>query len=346
MTRPRLRPPRVLYALAMLAWACAGSPAKSAAAAPRHHHPARHPARHAPRWAPVIGGSNVDRVKLRWEAAVGGFGRAVAIDRALGRVAVATGSPVKLFDLGTGKDAGSVDSCRNVVRGGIAFDKGKLLVVCEKTLQLFDGKKLAHLHAPRINPSPVTASAVAWPRIALGHHDGVIRVYDLDGGDTIEIPVPGPPIDVKSMAMTPDGSRVAVAWVQGSIWWWDTKAPGVPHKLVRHESEADAVSFNDGGTLLAEEGEPRYTTVWTFAGTPAEKTKIKNGRWVKRIWFTKDSKWLVRGGSDGLEIAEIAGPQRVALDTSGKVEDVAMDDRRATIAAVDRAGRLTTWAAR
>lgn len=346
MKPPGLRPPRVLYALAMLAWACAGSPTKSAAAAPRHGRRTHQNPHRARRSAAAIGSGNVDRVKLRWEAAVGGYGRAVAIDRALGRVAVATGSPVKLFDLGTGKDEGSVDSCREVVRGGLAFDKGKLLVVCDKTLQLFDGKKLARLHAPRINPSPVTASAVAWPRIALGHHDGVVRIYDLDGGDTIEIPVPGPPIDVKSMAMTPDGSRVAVAWVQGSIWWWDTKAPGVPHKLVRHESEADAISFNDDGTLLAEEGEPRYTTVWSFTGTPAEKTKIKNGRWVKRIWFSSDSKWLVRGGSDGLEIAEIAGPQRVALDTSGKVEDVAMDVRRATIAAVDRAGRLTAWAVR
>ena len=145
--------------------------------------------------------------------------------------------------------------------------------MCDKTLQLFDGKKLTHLHAPRINPSPVTAAAVAWPRIALGHHDGVIRIYGLDGSSTIEIPVPGPPIDVKSMAMTPDGSRVAIAWVQGSIWWWDTKAPDAPHKLVRHESEADAISFNDDGSLLAEEGEPRYTTVWSFAGTPAEKTQ-------------------------------------------------------------------------
>ncbi len=345
MERPRLRPPRVLYALAMLAWACAGTPAMNASAAPRHRKKA-HAVHHAPRFAATIGTGNVDRVKLRWEAAVGGYGRAVAIDRALGRVAVATGSPVELFDLHSGKDLGGVDSCRDVVRGGIAFNKGKLLVVCEKTLQLFDGRKVSRLHAPRINPSPVTASAVAWPRIALGHHDGVIRVYDLDGADTIEIPVPGPPIDVKSMAMTPDGSRVAVAWVQGSIWWWDTKAPNVPHKLVRHESEADAISFNATGTLLAEEGEPRYTTVWSFAGTPAEKTKIKNGRWVKRIWFTKDLKWLVRGGSDGLEIAEIGGPERVALDTSGKVEDVAMDDRLATIAAVDRAGRLTLWATR
>lgn len=342
-----MRPPRVLYALAMLAWACgAGSPAKGAAAAPRRHAKTRRAPHRVARVPPAIAGGNVDRVKLLWQAAVGGYGRAVAIDRASARVAVATGSPVELFDLHTGKSAGNVDSCRDVVRGGVAFNKAKLLVVCEKTLQLFDGKKLQRLRAPRINASPVTASAISWPRIALGHHDGVIRIYGLDGSATVEIPVPGPPIDVKSLAMTRDGSRVAVAWVQGSVWWWDTKSPSVPHKLVRHESEADAISFNDAGTLLAEEGEPRYTTVWSFSGTPAEKTKIKNGLWVKRIWFSKDSAWLVRGGSDGLEIAEIAGPRRVALDTSGKVEDVALDHRRATIAAVDRVGRLSVWAAR
>ena len=76
------------------------------------------------------------------------------------------------------------------------------------------------------------------------------------------------------------------------------------------------------------------------------KRKIRNGAWLKRIRFTSDAKWLVRGGSDGLELAQIDGPRRVVLDTRGAVEDVALDEHGATIAAVDRDGRLTVWAPR
>ncbi len=336
----------------MLAAACgAGNAAGPAEAAPRH---ARKPAKHtahasAARAAlpPVIGAADAEHVKLAWETAVGGFGKGVAVDSAIRRVAASSGSPVLLYDLVTGKPAGSLRTCKDVIRGGVAFVGHKLLVVCESGLELFDPVKLAKLHAPRVNPSKVTAASVAWPRLALGHHDGVIRIYGLDGSPTIEIPVPGPPVDVKSLALDPAGKRVAVAWVQGSIWLWDTSSPASPQKLVRHESEADAIAFSDDGAWLAEEGEPAHTVVWSLAASPpSERAKLKNGEWIKRLIFTHDGKWLVRGGSDGLELAEIDGPRRVALDTTGKVEDVATDARGAVLAAIDRKGRLTVWRVR
>ena len=51
--------------------------------------------------------------------------------------------------------------------------------------------------------------------------EGLVEI----GADVVEIPVPGPPIDVKSLALSPDGSIIAVAWIQGSIWWWRTAEP-------------------------------------------------------------------------------------------------------------------------
>jgi WD40 repeat protein len=184
--------------------------------------------------------------------------------------------------------------------------------------------------------------------LVAGHRDGAIRIYSLDAAATppIEIRVPGPPIDVKSLALTRDGARLAVAWVQGSIWWWDVSKPSESHDLVRHESESDALAFSDDGALLAEEGAQNETTLWSLSPSATEKAKVHNGNWVKRIAFTRDGKWLVRGGSDGLELAEIGGPKRVALDTRSPVEDLALDELGSTLAAVDRDGRLTVWAVR
>ena len=290
----------------------------------------------------AVGAGNAERVKKRWEAAAGGRGRAVAIERQRGRVAYSNGTEVLVYALANGRRLPAIaGACHDVIRGGLAYAGQRLVIVCENSAQIVRDAATSELP---IASSTVTAAAFTEDRMALGHHDGVVRIYPINGGDPTEIPVPGPPIDVKSLALTPDAARVAVAWIQGSIWWWEVDQPDTPHKLIRHDSESDALAFNGDGTLLAEEGESLITTVWSFAGEPRETDKVKNGSWVKRIHFTHDSKWLVRGGSDGLELAEIAGPHRVALDTRGAVEDVALDDQGHTIAAVDRDGRLTVWA--
>ena len=333
---------RVIAALAVLAWACGAADLQAPAEAkPR----AATRARPAPRGPVRIGSGNVDRVTKAWEAAAGGFGRAVAVSRKLVRVAVSSGSPVKIYDLYSGRPVATIPTCADVIRGGMAYVDGRLVVVCESGVRTYEGTDES---SQRVDTSPakITAAAFAGTRLALGHHDGVVRIHDLGGAPPIEIPVPGPPIDVKSLALTRDGSRLAVAWVQGSIWWWDVAQPAAPHPLTRRDSESDSVAWSDDGSLFAEEGNTNATTVWSFGAAPAEQATLRNGDWVKRILFTRDGKWLVRGGSDGLDLAEIAGPRRVVLESRGSVEDVALDEIGALVAAVDRDGRLTVWGTR
>jgi WD40 repeat protein len=331
-----------LAAIALLALACGARSGGSPAAAqpkPRAPKPAV-----APRAAAPFGAANADRVKLLWEAAAGGRARAVALDRALGRVAFASEEGVRAYELSSGRQLAATKPCSEILHRGLAFVGGKLLVACDASIELLEPNKLQKLAPLAIHASKLTAISVAFPRVAAGHRDGVVRIYSLDGKPTIEIPVPGPPIDVKSLALTRDGSRIAVAWTQGSIWWWDTLKPEVPNDLVRHESESDALAWSRDGALLAEEGARHQTTIWSFQSTPSHAAKLKNGAWIKDFCFSHDGKWLARAGSDGLELAELAGPRRVALDTRAAVEDVALDERGAILAAADRDGRLTVWA--
>jgi WD40 repeat protein len=326
----------------------AGCVSTAASAKPGPSPAARRPERtpaHTQNLGP-IGAANAERVTKIWEAAAGGFGRAVAVSHALRRVAYSSGPEVLVFDLKQGQRQPKVKgACSNVVRGGLAYVGDRLIVVCENAAQTVTGSDPTAHELP-IAASPVTAAAFAGNHLVIGHHDGVVRLYPVQGGTPTEIPVPGPPIDVKSLALSPDGQRVAVAWIQGSIWWWDVSQPSVPHRLVRHPSESDTVAFSADGRMFAEEGATNTTSIWSFVGKPTLKRKIRNGSWLKRLRFTRDAKWLVRGGSDGLELAEVDGPRRVVLDTRGSVEDVALDEHGATIAAVDRDGRLTVWAPR
>jgi WD40 repeat protein len=336
---------RALIGLAVLLLACgAQTGASPASAEPKPKSKKRAAVVRAPG---PISGHNADRVQKLWEAAAGGRARAVALDAAQGRVAYAAEDGVRAYELSSGKLIGSLKPCPEVLQRGMAFFAGKLIVGCERSVEQLELKRLKKLGPVAVHNSKITAATVSGSRLALGHNDGVVRIYALDGSRKIEIAVPGPPIDVKSLALSRDGSRIAVAWIQGSIWWWNTAKPDEPHKLVRHDTESDSLAWSRDGSLLAEEGAKQQTTIWTFgAAAPKETFKLKNGAWVKQLAFSLDGKWLARGGSDGLELAEIAGPRRVALDTRGSVEDVALDERGALIAAADRDGRLSVWAAR
>ncbi len=295
---------------------------------------------------PPIGARTAETVKLRWEALPGGFARAVAVTSSLGRVVYSSDRGTTVFDARTGKATGELDTCDDVVRGSLFFQAGKLVVVCRGGVEfhsLADSKKLGKLET---NSAPITAAASAGSRLALAHRDGVVRVHDLSSSKLVEVVVPGPPIDVKSLALDAAAERLAVAWVQGSIWWWQLSEPTVFHKLVRHENESDSIAFAPDG-VFAEEGRQGFTTLWRIAAGGAEQgAAIENGAWVKRFLFTRDSSWLVRGGSDGLDLAEVNGSRRLVLDTAGQVEDIAMDESGALIASGDRAGRLMLFAPR
>jgi hypothetical protein len=288
-----------------------------------------------------IGANNADRVKLRWEALPGGFARAVAVSRGLGRVVFSSEQNSQVFDLASGRPLGKLHACDDVVRGGLFFHASKLLVVCRQSVEWHDVAELERLAPLEVNAAPITAASLVGDRLALAHHDGVVRVYDLVRRSIVEIVVPGPPIDVKSLALDPQAARVALAWTQGSIWWWSLAQPDVFHKLVRNESESDSVAFAPDGTF-AEEGRPGYTTLWQLGenGEGRLKQELRNGAWIKRLLFTRDSAWLIRGGSDGLELAELGGARRLTLDSAGQVEDVALDEAGSLIASGDRQGRL------
>jgi len=331
-------------ALALVGVACgAGAPPAAAEPRPRRAKPAAP----APRAKVLrVGAASAERVKKAWEVAAGGYARAVAVSAKLGRVAFASKDTVSLFNLQNGKPAGEVKRCRDVVHTGVGFHGRDLIIVCDQKVVVVDAIKLTPKPALPVSSARISAATLVGSKLALAHHDGVVRVLGLDGSAPVEVRVPGPPIDVKSLALTRDGTRLAVAWVQGSIWWWDLAKPDESHDLVRHESESDALAFDPGGTLLAEEGAKKTTTLWSLDGTPSEKATIRNGSWIKRLIFTPDGTWLVRGGSDGLELAEIGGPKRIALDTRSPVEDVALDENAVTLAAADRDGRLTLWLAK
>ncbi len=265
------------------------------------------------------------------------------MDREADLVAYSDGSSVQLYRLSQQELTKEVSPCPEVLRGGLKVRAGALVVACTDRIAYLDPTTGEVRGRLATHKAPMTAVAFQAGWVAAGHRDGVVRIYSLSESSVREIHVPGPPVDVKALALSPDGRIVVVAWVQGSIWWWSLDEPERHHELRRYEREADALAFSGDGTLLVEEGEERQTSVWRFAAPPTLQVQLRQGEWVKCFLVTPDAEWLVRAGSEGIDLAEIRGPRRIELDARAPVEDAAFDEGATIIAAADRAGRLTLF---
>ncbi len=211
MTRART------LSIALIAAGCTGSGAGQPAPLPTAASPTE-AGKQAPPALLAIDGTNVTRIEKSWEIELGGRGIAVAIDRGAARVAAATvGSSARLYDYWRGRSTGVSASCATILRGGLALRGGKMVVVCQDRIELYDSRSLKQDTAPEMAESRATAAHVSWPSIAVGHHDGVLRIYSLEGGPTVEMATTGASTDVKSVALPTDGSVVVAAWGQGSI---------------------------------------------------------------------------------------------------------------------------------
>jgi hypothetical protein len=292
-----------------------------------------------------ITAANVAKVERLWRVAGGSWGHAVAASHSLNRAALSASSEAQMVELATGKPVGKVtEGCGRVLRHGMGFGGGNLVLACEDRLDVIDATTLAKVKTIRIEPSKVKAVSVAWPRVALAHEDNVLRIYSLDGAAERQIPIPGPPVEVTSLSLSRDGERLAVGWTQGSVWWWETQKPDNPHKVAKGNSHVSAVSWNRDGTLLAEESPSFTVAAWRVGPPQVSLATFKVGSWTNGTVFTSDDKWLFYGGSDGLSVGEIGGAGvRQIAGRDDSVEDLATDEDGVFLLATDRSGNLDAY---
>src|SRR5262245_10450438 len=174
---------RAAIALGVLSIACAGA-SPLASAEPRGANKPK-----VGRTPGAIGADTATHVQRAWEAAAGGYGRAVAISTKLSRVAFASKDSIEVYDLANGKHLATPAKCDSNVHTGLAFHDGRLFVVCENGVVSVEAKKLAESKPFAIVSSRVSAASFQGSRLVLGHRDGGVRVYDLDAGTKGEVPI-------------------------------------------------------------------------------------------------------------------------------------------------------------
>lgn len=141
---------------------------------------------------------------------------------------------------------------------------------------------------------------------ALGWENGTIEVWDLDnrmkrfsiaGGALRRLGGGLPPVEIRSIAFSPDGGRV----VAHSSWqWtktWDTTNGNVLITLPESTRATDLCMFSPDGTMILTAG-PELR-LWD-AATGEERYRFVGGhtRNISCCAFSQDGKWIVTGSVD------------------------------------------------
>jgi WD40 repeat protein len=147
-------------------------------------------------------------------------------------------------------------------------------------------------------------------KTAVSGGDKTVRLWDVDSGKQLHC-LTGHTDTVKSVAISPDGGRVASASVDGTVRLWDAATGQELRRFEGHASWVMSVAFSPDGRRLATGAEglvrgqkkdnlyEKYTVrVWDVE-TGSERLHFQGGDGAVRcVAFSPDGTRLLSGGDD------------------------------------------------
>jgi WD40 repeat protein len=179
-------------------------------------------------------------------------------------------------------------------------------------IAVWDMNHIAHpLHSLRGDQAIVRCLAFArrdgQRLLASGGTDGLVLLWDAATGKQVgEFPalpgaVPKDPARrvVRSIAFSPDGTRLAAGSWDGKLCVYDVAARKVLHELAGHAASVNCVAFSHDGQVLASGGADTFVRLWDSASGRPLDAKYKHGDVINGVAFSRDSRWLAAGAADG-----------------------------------------------
>lgn len=191
--------------------------------------------------------------------------------------------------------------------------------------------------------SAVQALAAGAGLFASTDLNGDVLRWDLKTGQRLPVLSVGVP-DITSIALSPDGQALAVAYRNRTVRLWSFAGPAPTSRvLAGHRDEVTVVAFSPDGATLASASSDRSVILWGVRSGKLLQRLNGHEAQVDQLAFSADGSLLASGAWDGTGIVwQVAnGVPRWRLDNghAGRITSLAFSHDHRTVASggIDKA---------
>jgi DNA-binding beta-propeller fold protein YncE len=151
------------------------------------------------------------------------------------------------------------------------------------------------------DPLHSVAFSPAAPILAAGSAGNALYLLDLAKGEGRRIVVPDvkEDSDLSGVAFSPDGKRLAVSHVDGTVTLWDVETQELAGRSSVAGSPNWAVAFSPDGTVFATAAQGNLVRLWDGRTAAPAGTLAGHGRTPRALSFRPDGGALVSAGTGG-----------------------------------------------
>jgi WD40 repeat protein/serine/threonine protein kinase len=152
-----------------------------------------------------------------------------------------------------------------------------------------------------LTPNDLPGACVAFDpngkRLASGHEDGTIKIWDLNSRRQIQI-LKGHTDRIACIVFAPDGRLLASASEDHTIRLWDSERGTEVRRLAGHGGSVSSVAFAPNGRHLASGSADRTVKIWDVA-TGNELLTCKGHTWtVTSVAYSPDERHVASASQD------------------------------------------------
>jgi WD40 repeat protein/DNA-binding SARP family transcriptional activator len=151
---------------------------------------------------------------------------------------------------------------------------------------------------------------------------------------------------ISYMSFSPDGSRLAVANMDGTPKVWDLSTRSLVLTLTGHEGLCDGIAYSPDSMRLATAGEDGLVKIWD-AVTGQELITLEQGGTLHSVAFSPDGARLVSASQDGaLKVWDpLTGKELLSLSHMSGIYDVVFTPDGQRLATTHQDGTANVWSA-
>ena len=165
-----------------------------------------------------------------------------------------------------------------------------------KLWDVASGKAVRSFARQANNDTFTTAFSPDGALLATSGYDGVIELWDVQSGQVVRTLSYSTEVGIHSVAFSPDGSLLASGGTDSTVKIWGVQTGELMHTFYQGDG-VYGVIFSPDGRLLASALCDRTVALWDVASGQLVRS-LRHGDEVMAVVFSPDSRLLVSGGYD------------------------------------------------